>query len=243
MKDKIVIVGMGKVSGEVRTFIEEYELFDIIAFSVNSEYMDGPEHDGLPVYPLEHLEDYIDKSKVYTFVAASDLNYLSLVKRDLYNYLKTNGFMVANLISPKADIHTKDYGDGNWFCGFSYIHYDTKIGSNNTFRPFSYLAHYSSVGSHNYIGVQSVMAGNSHCVDQCFFGVASTVFNTLTIGDKCIIGARTIVKKNVPNYCLCKMVDGDVVVDQYGPLSIELKLAPQKNPTRKTYEVNIKSVE
>lgn len=242
MKDKLVIVGMGQVSGEVRKFVEEYDLFDCIAYSVHKAYMDGTTHDGLPVYPLEELDKHIDKDNVYTFVAASDFNYLSRVKRDLYNYLKEHNYKVANLISPKADIHTKDYGDGNWFGDFAYIHYDTKIGSNNVFRPFSYLAHYSSVGKHNYVGIHALIAGNSHCGDQCFFGVASTVFNTIQIGNKCIIGARTVIKKNVPDYCVCKNVDGKVIVDQYGPLSIENKLAPLKDPTRKYYDVNLKEV-
>ena len=64
MKDKIVIVGMGKVSVEVRRFIEHYDLFDCIGYSVHKAYMNGTEHMGLPVYPLEELDKYIDKEKV-----------------------------------------------------------------------------------------------------------------------------------------------------------------------------------
>lgn len=236
MKKQIVIVGLGKISQEVKFFIDEYELFEVIGYSVNKEYMTANIHnDGLPIYPLEELDKYIDKENVYTFVAASQFNYLHSVKRDLYLYLKEHKYKVANLISPKADIHIENIGDGNWINDYAYIHHDAQIGSNNVFRPYSYLAHYSKVGDHNFIGVRSTIGGSSTIGNQCFIGLSATIINSVKIGDKCIIGAGTLIKKNVADYCLVKLSDATVKVTQYTSTTIENKLAPGLYNNRKYY--------
>lgn len=243
-KEKIVIVGCGERGREIKEFIERNDLFDVIGFSVNRQYINEDSFLELPVYPLEELDKFIDKDKVYTFVAVSQFNYLNRVKKKLYNYLKEHDYKVANLISPQATIHSPINGDGNIFYEFSYIGEDAVIGSNNSFKPYSYIAHYCNVGNHNFFGVGSILAGACKVGDQCFVGIKATAFQNVHIGNKCIIGACTVIKKNVKDYCLVKVSDSSVEVHEYGENSIEEKLAPRPtryvNPNQRTTYATIK---
>lgn len=234
--DKIVIIGIGDVAITVKNFIERHHLFEVIAFSVNKEYVKESTYEGLPIIPFEELDKHIDKDKVYTFVAASHFNYMHRVKRKLYTMLKDNGYMVANLISPLATIVPGvKMGCGNWIHDYAYIDEDVNIGSNNVIRQYAYIAHWCCIGNHNFIGIKSMIAGKCVIGDQNFFGVSSTLFNRIHIGNKCIIGAGTVIKKNVKDYCMCRVAN-NVEVFEYDEDTIENKLGPMPENYRKYYD-------
>ncbi len=238
MKDKIVIVGLGANAKRVKRFIEDYDLFDIIGFSVNQSYITEDSFLGHPVYPLEELSEHIDKDNVYTFETASSFNHLNAARRRLYDQLKSGGFKVANLISPTAEIHTTDFGDGNWFFDHCYIGDEAQIGNNNIFNHFALIEHDAIIGDHNTITPRVATAGNVKIGDQCFLGINSTILNNVRISNKCIIGAGTLIKRSVPDFCLCKNMDGKLVIDQYTSETIENKLIGTVDPMY--YEVNKK---
>lgn len=192
---KIVIVGMGETSRDVRFFIERYQLFEVAGYAVNSEYISGAEQNGLPVFALEKLEQYIDKNKVGLYIAISEFQYLNREKRRVYTELKERGFSFPNLISPKATILTNEIGEGNWICDFAYLDFQTRIGSNCVLRNYAYVGHYAMVGSHNFLGARSMVGGNSMIGDQCFVGINATIFNNIHVGNKCLIGGELSSKR------------------------------------------------
>jgi carbonic anhydrase/acetyltransferase-like protein (isoleucine patch superfamily) len=195
MKEKLVIVGSGPMAAEVVDFVERYNLFDIIAFSVNKNYLTDNYMDR-PVYPLEELEDYIDKNSVKTFIGLGWYNQ-NKYKRQKYEELKNRGFHFANLISPLSSISYSQIGEGNWIDDFVKVGFGSKIGNNNTFRVASIIGHHTIVGDHNVLSGRSLVSGKDIIGDQNYFGVSSTVFNRLKIGNKNIIGGATIVKEDI----------------------------------------------
>lgn len=64
MAEKLVIVGIGETSQDIRFFLERYQLFEVAGYAVNREYISGTQWNGLPVYALEELEQHIDKNRV-----------------------------------------------------------------------------------------------------------------------------------------------------------------------------------
>ena len=223
---KIILVGTGELSNDIRFFIERYNLFEVVGYAVNKEYLKETEYKGLPVYPLESLEEYVDKNTIYTFVAIYWFHYLNRERRKAFELLKDKGFKVANLISPKAEVLTENIGEGNWICDYVYLDFKSKIGSNNIFRNYSYFGHYAEVDNHTFLGARTVIGGHTHIGSQNFIGISCTIFNNLTIGDKCILGAGTVVKRSVPDYSVVKMPNDNVITKQYTEETIELKLVP-----------------
>lgn len=227
--EKIVIVGMGETSQDIRFFIERYQLFEIAGYAVNREYISNTQHEGLPVYALEELEQHIDKNKVGLYVAISEFQHLNREKRRVYTELKEKGFFFPNLVSPRATILTDDIGDGNWICDFTYLDFQTRIGSNCVLRNYAYVGHYAKVGNHNFLGAKSMVGGNSTIDDQCFVGINATIFNNVHVGSKCLIGGAAVIKKNMPDFSRCRVVSSTMEHTQFDEATIEDKLLPGKS--------------
>ncbi len=223
MAEKLIIVGTGGATSEVIEFINRYRLYEIVGFSVNEANMTGDSFNGLPVYPLEKLEQYIDMNTTKLFIAVSWYQRMNSLKRRMYEELKPRGFRFANLISPSADVYAAEMGEGNWICDHAYLSHGCKVGNNNTFRPYSALAHYSEVKNHCIIGMKSTVAGHTTIGDQVYIGVSATVFNKIDVGEKCLIGGATVVKRHLPPYSL--VVVPDCIVKQKDSESIEKYLS------------------
>ena len=206
--EKLLLIGAHEVAKEVKCFVEDYGLFEIVGYSVNRKYIKDNAIDGLPVIPLEELDNEIDRETTKVFMAISWGQRLNQVRKDIFNELKARGYSFANLIAPRAVIMTDDIGEGNWFHDFSYIGHKTVIGDNNDFRPFSTIGHYTSVGSHNHFS-KCTVGGVAKLGDCNFVGMQAIVFNRVNIGNKNFIGAGTIVKKDLGDFTLIAAKESD----------------------------------
>lgn len=203
MKEQLVIVGAGHLAHEIVDFINHYDLYEIIGFTVNEQCSKEKMFMGLPVYPMERLEEYIDKEKVKLFEAISWYHNMMGVREQKFRELKARGFRFANVISPKAMIWTKNIGEGNWICDNVYIGYNVTVGSNNIFRACCDVQHYSSVGDNCFIADMTMLAGHVTLKDRCFVGISCAVHNRVTIGYKCVVGGGCVIKYDVPDFSLC----------------------------------------
>lgn len=202
MKERLVIVGTGTHSEDVVYFIQKYDLYDIICFTVDGDYITSKEYMGRPVYPFEVLEKYVNPNEVKVFIAISWFNYMNKYKRLKFEQLKSRGFHFANLISPLASVNCSKIGEGNWIHDFSSIGFDSQIGDNNTICAQSQVGHHSVIGSHNVLAGRASIAGRTVIGDQNFLGFCSVVFNELTIGNKNLIGGGAIIRSSIPNFTI-----------------------------------------
>lgn len=224
MNEKLIIVGIGSIAPEVVDFVNRYNLYDIEGFSVDEKYLNNNEYMGKPVYPLERIEEFVDKD-VKFFVAISWYNYMNRYKRQKYDYLKGKGYSFANLISPLASVKSEIIGEGNWLMDFCSLGYGTQIGNNNTFCAFSMVGHYSIIGNHNVLSGRASIAGDTIIGHQNYFGLCSTVFNKLRIGDKNLIGGGTIIKRDLENCVVAAAPES--LYKQVSEKSIEFFLSPK----------------
>ncbi|MBQ6267041.1 MAG: hypothetical protein IJK64_04650 [Clostridia bacterium] len=223
MKEQLIIVGNGSASSEVIDFIERYDLFDIIGYAINAQYITENEFRGKPLYPLEELDQIIDKTQTKLFLAISWYQNMNGLKRRMFEELKASGFRFANLVSPSADVFTQDIGEGNWICDHAYLSHGCKIGDNNTFRPYAFVGHYSDIKNHSIIGARSNLAGHVTVGNQVYIGIGATIFNKIEVGEKCLVGGSAIVKRHLAPYSL--VVVPDCIVKQKDSESIEKYLS------------------
>ena len=225
---KLVIVGTGVNAKHVYKLVKFYDLFDVIGFTVDEKYIAEDTFQGLPVYPLEKIENYVDTEEVLFFIALL-WNHLNADRRDLYLRLKARGLKFANIISPKASIRGTIAGDNVWVHDFVVIQNDTTIGNNVAIMAQTLIGDNTVIHDHCFFGAKSTIGGGSVIGDQTFVGLGCTVFDDTKIGRKCILGACTAVKRNVPDCSLYKTSSADIVIKQYDEDVIENKLIAAKN--------------
>ena len=219
LKEKMIIVGAGFLANEIVDFIEHYDLYDIVGFTVNEEYFRGDTYLGRPVYPMEKLEEYYKPDEVKLFMAISWYQEMMGVREVKFNELKARGYHFANVISPRSYIWTDELGEGNWICDNVYIGYKAKLGSNNIFRACCDVQHYSVVGDNCFIADYTMVAGHVTIGDRSFIGISCAIHNRVNIGKKCVVGGGCVIKYDVPDYSLC--IANNATIVQRDEKSIE----------------------
>ena len=221
---KLIIVGLSKTALHVFNFVKYHNLYDVIGFAVNAEYMkkDVSMFCGLPVFTLENLNEKQFGQDFEVFVAIL-WNHLNKDRRKVYEYCKSKGFKLANLISPLAVVRGEIEGDNCWIHDYVVIQNGAHIGSDVFAMAFSLIGAYTEVGDHCFFGARSLLGGGSIVGEQTFVGLGATVFDDTHIGHKCLIGACTAVKRNMPNFSRY-VTSSDMVIKQYSEYEIENKL-------------------
>lgn len=207
--EKLLVFGNGLQAEELTAFIEEYALFNIVAYTVDERFIKSSVYLGKPVYPAERIEEYV-RQDVLAYVAVSQQFYANRLRVEKYIMMRDRGYHFANIISPRATLKCELIGEGNWIKDNAYLDYKTTIGSNNLIGIDAQISHFSVLGDHNYLASKCLIAGACKIGNQNYFGIGSKVYNVLEIGDKCIIAGGAVVKKSLPSFSLCTIPGCDV---------------------------------
>lgn len=225
---KLIIVGLSSTARHVYEFVKAYNLYEIVGFAVNDKYRTESSFLGYPVYSLENLIEEFGSNDFYLFIAIL-WNHLNRDRKELYHYCKSQGYKMANLISPHAILRSELKGDNCWIHDFVVIQNAAVIESNVAIMAFTLIGANTHVGAHCFFGARSLLGGGSSVGAQCFIGLNSTVFDDTTIGEKCIIGACTAVKRNLPDFSRYVTSSDNIVIKQYTETEIEDKLVFANN--------------
>jgi sugar O-acyltransferase (sialic acid O-acetyltransferase NeuD family) len=223
--DKLVLVGTSSLAAEILDFIERYQLYEVVGFTVNESYIKENTFLGKPVFPIEELDNHIDKNHVKLFSTISWYNYLNRARKKVFDELKSKGYVFANLISPHAIVNAKEIGEGNWVLDNVNIRYGVSIGNDNVFDTGCFVSHYSVIGNHNFLCGYCAVAGHCLLGDRNFIGLKSTIYNRVSVGDMCVVGGNAIVKKDLPDFSL--VVADNSFVKQCDEEKIESYISPR----------------
>ena len=225
---KLIIIGLGTNARHVYEFVNYHKLYDVVGFAVNRIYKTTDTFYNLPVFSLEDLVNEYGSDDFVVFVALL-WNHLNRDRKQLYDYCKSRGYKMINLISPKSIVKGEILGDNCWIHDFVIIQNDAKLDSDIAIMAYSLIGANTKVSSHCFFGARSLLGGGSSIGEQSFVGINATVFDGTTIGKKCIIGACTVVKRNMPDFSRYVTKSDDIVIKQYAEDEIEDKLVFSKN--------------
>ena len=194
---KIVIFGAGKIADVAYFQLKNDSPHEVVAFTVDGEYLEENEKWNCPVIPFEDiLEQYPpDDFKMFVAVGYQDMNRFRAKK---YAEAKAKGYELISYISSKvANFGEIEIGDNSFILENAVIQPCTKIGNNVFFWNGNHLGHHASVEDHCYIAGQVIISGATVIEPYCFLGVNATIGHELRIGEASFIGAGTLITKNV----------------------------------------------
>ena len=193
---KIVIFGDTMFSAELMNIVsQECGNDKVIAFSIDSKYKKTEEFCGLPMYPFEQLEQYIDvtNTEILLTIGYNNMNQLRKVK---YEECKSRGFMVHTYISQKAIVYSDDIGEGCIIMPGAYIGPISTLGVGNVIRSGCVLSHHETIGDFNWIADNCTLGGKVDQGSNCFLGLGSTIRNEISIADKTFVGAHSYLSSD-----------------------------------------------
>lgn len=226
-KERLIIIGMSSTAEHLFAFVKAHDLFEVVGFAVNREYRDKDSFFDLPVYDLEGLKAIEGEIFDRVFVAVF-WNALNSDRRKIYTQVKAMGLQCANVISPKASVYGRLNGDNIWVHDYAVIQAGAEIGSDTMIMAHCLVGLKTKIGSHCFMGTKSTVAGLS-VGEQSFIGINSVVFDDRRVGKKCIVGACSAVKRDLPDFHVCKTRLESMQVKSYPPDVIESKLLFREN--------------
>jgi sugar O-acyltransferase (sialic acid O-acetyltransferase NeuD family) len=194
---KIVIFGTGKIADEAYFYLTNDSPHEVVAFTVDREYLNTSEKLSLPISPFENVErDYPPGDfKMFVAVGYQELNKFRARK---YQEAKAKGYELVSYVSSRAsNFGQVELGDNCFVLEFAVIQPCSKIGNDVFIWSGNHIGHHASVGDHCYIAGNVVISGNTVLEPYCFVGVSATIGHEVTIGTESFIGAGSLITKNV----------------------------------------------
>lgn len=193
---KLVIVG----SGETGLIAYEYFQFDsdyeVVAFSVNEQYITDTIICDLPVVPFEILEEKYSPNEYEVYVAISS-GKLNRNRTKVYNEAKAKGYKCATYISSKAFVwRNVEIGENCFIFEDNTLQPFVKIGNNVTLWSGNHIGHNSIIKDNCFISSHCVVSGFCEVGENSFLGVNCTIENNTKIAKDNFIGAGTLIQKD-----------------------------------------------
>lgn len=223
------IIGTNETAERVTQFIERYNLFNIIGYAVDRDFLTQSQFHDKPVWSIEELDTQVDKKQCQLFVALF-WNHLNGDRRRLYERLKKEGWNFAKIISPLAAVRGC-VGDNCWIMDYAVMQEDSVIGDNVIVSDFCFVGDYTKIDDHVFLGARSTVMGSAYVGKQTFIGIGATVFDVVHVGNKCLIGACTVQKYDMPDCCTSKVVVDNIEIKHFSEEEIESKWVAQ-HPNR-----------
>jgi sugar O-acyltransferase (sialic acid O-acetyltransferase NeuD family) len=193
MKTPLVIFGVGDFAQLAHFYFGLDGQYEIVAFTLDGDYIKESTFCGLPVVPFEELERTHGPQQHAMFIALG-YSRLNAVRKEKYLAAKAKGYRLASYLSPDATIRNQgNIGENCFIFEDNTIQPFVRIGNNVTLWSGNHIGHHSLIGDHCFIASHAVISGGVEIGEQCFIGVNATLRDRIKIGAQCVIGAGALL--------------------------------------------------
>ena len=201
---KLVLFGDSAFAEIAREYFDHDSPYEVVAFTVTSDYLREPVKDGLPVVPFEQVAELYPPDRHDLHVALV-YNQLNRPRMAFYAAAKALGYTLANYVSSRAFVwRNVTMGDNVFIFEDNTVQPFVTLGSNLVLWSGNHIGHHSTLRDHSFISSHVVISGFCDIGPACFFGVNSTVGNNVTVGADCLVGSGALVVRDVPAGSLLK---------------------------------------
>lgn len=194
---KVIIFGNGQNAEVAYYYLTHDSDHEVVAFTVDKNYLNGQSFWGLPVVPFEELEKYYPPSlyKIFIPIPFTDLNKL---REEKYLESKKRGYQFISYISSKATYYGTSVGENCFILENNVIQPFVEIGNNVILWSGNHIGHHSKIDDHCFLASHIVVSGSVTVEPYCFIGVNATIRDNVVIGKQSIIGAGTLILNDIP---------------------------------------------
>ena len=196
MDKKIVIVGIGETAALAFEYFTHDSPYSIAGYSVERAFLRENVYNGLPLVPLEELEQHFPPREFDAFVAVSSTQ-LNRLRTRLFRMVKEKGYTCASYISSRAFVwHNVEIGENCFIFEDNTVQPYVKIGANVVLWSGNHIGHNTVIRNNCFIASHVVISGFCDVGENCFLGVNSTVINNISLARDCFIGAGALIQKD-----------------------------------------------
>lgn len=196
MEKKLVLVGAGEMAEIADEYFTHDSDYEVVAFSVERNYIRQPDLNGKPVVAYEELETLYPPAE-YTLFIAIPSSKLNALRTRFYLDAKRKGYRFATYISSRAFVwRNAVVGENTFIFENNVVQPFVTIGNNCILWSGNHVGHRTVIKDHNFVSSHVVISGYCEIGESCFLGVNSTFNDHVKVADHCVIGSGSLITKD-----------------------------------------------
>ena len=193
--NKVIIFGVSDTAELAYFYLLNDSSYEVVAFTINKEYIKESTFKNLPIIPFEELEKTYNPSEFFLFAPITGIK-MNLFRKKIYDEGKSKGYKFISYISSKATTFNNVIGENCFILEDNTIQPFTKIGNNVVMWSGNHIGHHGKIDDHVFFTSHVVLSGHCHVKERAWFGVNSTIRDNITIGEGCLIAMGSMITKS-----------------------------------------------
>jgi sugar O-acyltransferase (sialic acid O-acetyltransferase NeuD family) len=195
MLNKVIIFGLNDFAELAHYYLTTDSEYEVVAFTVNKEYLTTGIFKDLPVVAFEEIEQHYPPTEYLLFTPMVGIK-MNTIRKKIYLEGKEKGYTFATYISSKATICHNEIGKNCFILEDNTLQPFTKIGNNVIMWSGNHIGHHSIVEDHVFFTSHIVLSGHCHVKERAWIGVNATIRDGITIGEGSLIAMGAIITKS-----------------------------------------------
>lgn len=197
---KVVLFGILDTAELAHYYLEHDSEHEVVAFTVNREYLKEESFRGLPLVAFEDVETLFPPSE-YSFFAPMTARNMNRNRENIYNTIKAKGYTLISYISSHATIFDRSVvGDNCFILEDNTIQPFTTIGNNVVLWSGNHIGHHGKIHDHVFFTSHVVLSGHCNVESYSFFGVNSTIRDYTRIAQGTLVGMGASITKETEEW-------------------------------------------
>lgn len=197
---KVVIFGVGQWAELAHFYLTHDSPHDVVAFTVDGEFLKALEYKGLPVVPFDEVQQRYPPEGYAMFIPMS-FKRMNHARAEKYEQAREKGYGLISYVSSKATVWPGfRCGDNCFIFEDNTIQPFVEIGSNVVMWSGNHIGHHSRIKDHVMITSHVVISGCTTIEPYCFFGVNAAVRDETVIARETLVGMGVTILKDTKEF-------------------------------------------
>jgi sugar O-acyltransferase (sialic acid O-acetyltransferase NeuD family) len=191
--DPIIIFGTNTFATALAELIRDEGDLEPVAFCVERPYAVGPEHEGLPLVPLDELAARFTPARHRALVPLGFLRMMTF-RAEMCDRLEEMGYSLAPWISRHAAVWSRlELGPNSFVMPGATILPYARLGRDVSIRPNVVVSHHCTVEDHVTLANGVILGGGSTIGANSWVGLGAVVRDDVTLAPRTFVGAGAMV--------------------------------------------------
>jgi sugar O-acyltransferase (sialic acid O-acetyltransferase NeuD family) len=192
----VVIFGTGDYGRIAQRYLALDSAHEVVAFTVDADYIDRDELNGLPVLPFESLSERYPPGAVDMLVAMG-FSKVNQSRAHVYAKCKELGYSLITYVNSRAMFWDDvPIGDNSFVFEGNVVQPEVTIGADVVLWSGNHIGHDVTIGDHCFVASHVVISGNVEIGHSCFIGVNATIRDGVRVAPRSVIGAGCLIMKD-----------------------------------------------
>ncbi|MGZ3688934.1 MAG: acetyltransferase [Bdellovibrionota bacterium] len=197
---KVVLFGIKDTAQLAHFYLKHDSEHEVVAFTVDRQFMSGDTFEGLPVVAFEEVEKRFPPSQYQMFLPMTHRK-MGKLRAEKYLEAKKKGYKLISYISSKATVFPgAEIGENCFILEDNTIQPFTRIGNNVVLWSGNHIGHHGEIRDHVFFTSHVVMSGHVVIEEFAFFGVNATIRDAIKIAHHTLVGMGAVISKNTEAY-------------------------------------------